>query len=410
MSIVGRPDGWMGAFRRGMHLLKQFERSDVRTAYVCLDYAIGLQPSAKHETKRSASLNSTSKGLLPVDIVRHVEYERLARGLNMSEMDIALIRASDGFDLKAEPARCGRRQVTDAREAQRYLMAAVAEAVYGNQSASAALLWLVGDRAAKVPRNRRGFLDVLINAMSDGDMPRAVFLGTIVYGSFEEVASKEEESSISASNIAWHCSTGAEGIPRNLNNAIRYYERAIDLDSRNKVAHNNLGQIYCLGDVEHGLIKNGGRAVFYLTKAINAGDGDYAPRNLALLLHEGAPGVPQDTPEAVRLLVGQVLNGSTREIRNSARHSLDRVMLGRKFRMARHRNLSRQAKQLLRGRYVAMNDWEETFDGNAGDTNNMVTTCIPSNEGKRTESSLKPPRGATPRTRQQTLRLSPLGA
>jgi TPR repeat protein len=365
-----RESGWDGDFRRGVVLLKRNKERYVNSAYKAMDKAIGIRPPANkmagsHLTTHTANVISTANGLkyLPVNIVRHVEYERMARALGMSESDINLIHSIDRVNLTGCSVSVELGKVTEVAGAIRYLLAAAEAGGRGNRFASSAIQWLSGGGTANARRTSRQCHLALVDAVITDNMIRAIFLGTMMYGTGGE-SGEDQAKSASASNIAWMLAEGAEGMPRNLKKAIHYYERAIDLNPLNMIAANNLGQILCTGDVDQGVYCNSSLAAMYFAKSIFAGDRDHAPRNLALIYSHGAPGIKQDIPEAVRLLVMQVMEGSE-EARRRALASLDRVMMGRRFTMARHRDLSSVAKDLLSGKYLPMAEmdiWQASLD------------------------------------------------
>lgn len=315
-----------------LELLCVGTRASKEKAFRLLDTAAGLRAGARG-FKGATIPAENGLRCLPPYLVRRVEYERVMRRGNRSEMDIGAVHG--------EFTDCWYYgDVKDVQGGVEYLMRAC---LCGNLFAKRVLEWLAPEEARRLGgKGLDGGKEEWLRAIRMGERERAVELGRIVGAGGEGVRpdatmlmrmSVKEQRALAANNIGWTLAHGS-GVERDVDEAIRYYDMAIEWGSA--AACSNKGFLYHYG-AEGELKRDGEMACRLYEMAIGRGERNHAPRNLGLLYAHGGGGGRRDVAKAVRwLLVG--LREGNEEARGKCAISLKRNVGSWRLAM-RHRAL-----------------------------------------------------------------------
>lgn len=275
-------------------------RASKQKALRLLDTAGGFRTGARGVKGATLSAESGLRSL-PAYLVRRVEYERVMRRANMSEMDIGVMHG--------EFTDCWYYgDVKDVQGGVEYLMRAC---VCGNLFARRVLEWLAPEEARRLGgKGLDGGKEEWLRAIRMGERERAVELGRIVGGGGGDVRpdatmlvrmSVKEQRALAANNIGWIVAHGC-GVEVDVEEAIRYYDMAIEWGSA--AACSNKGFLYHYG-ADGRMKRDGDLARKLYEMAIGRGERNHAPRNLGLLYAHGGGGMKRDVVEGVRwMLVG----------------------------------------------------------------------------------------------------------
>lgn len=305
---------------------KNWEQEVVRL----LDAACGIKRmNGKRYVGRTLTTYMGCKAL-PVYLVRPVEVECVARRLNCTEMDIG--RVHNFLGQLSNDSKDGRitwdlNDVLDKKMGCEYLMRAT---LTGNKFAKRVLEWMAPVKAKDIVPTLGAAHAEYIRAINSGQRRLAIQMGTMVAGgetgkapirpdhTFVLAMPAHAREAMSANNIGYMLLHGLGGVNRNVEEAIKYFETAIKLGSA--AGASNLGHVYFSG-ANGGVVKDGQRAKQLYMLAVERGERSSAPRNLAVLLLRGAPGLRSDMQEAVRwLLLG------LREGDNEARGKCEKTL------------------------------------------------------------------------------------
>lgn len=304
-----------------------------------LDVACGIK---RIDQKRYVGKTLTAHmgcNALPVYLVRPVETESVARRLNCTEMDIGqihnfLMELED--NVKVEKMCWDKNDIKDKGFATEYLMRAT---LVRNRFAKRVLEWLAPVRAQGVVPALGAARTEYVRAINAGQRRRAIQMGCLIVGgetgdkpirpddTFVLTMPVSAREAMAANNIGHLLLHGRGGVNQNVHEAIEYYEVAIRLGSA--AAASNLGHIYYSGANDE-VTKDGQRAKQLYMLAIERGERTSAPRNLAVMLLRGAPGLKIDTSAAVRwLLLG--LHEGNNEARSKCEKTLRLTMQSWRF-------------------------------------------------------------------------------
>lgn len=249
---------------------------------------------------------------LPIYLVRPVEIESLARRLNRTEMDIGrihnfLVQLEDGS--KGEKLSWEKKDILNKGIAIDYLMRAT---LVGNKFARRVLEWIAPVRAKGINPSQGAAHAEYVRAISAGQHRRAIQIGCLIIGGETGKTSFRPDDEIvlampatareamAANNIGYLLLHGRGGVSQNVQEAVKYFEIAVRLGSAS--AANNLGHVYFSGAGGE-VMRDGRRAKEMYMLAIERGERTKAPRNLAILLLRGGPGLKIDTSSAVHWLL-----------------------------------------------------------------------------------------------------------
>lgn len=322
--------GWQTSFRAGLDLLETYSSSTHCPSQVVhkLDGAVGLIRDCERGTYHATTLSAVA-GLraLPVYLVRRVEYESAMRRLNMSEMSIGALQTRFDEDVWYFGDIKHRERGVD------YLLRAT---LCGNRFASRVLIWLAPERATGISVYKDGAREECLRAIRDCDRGRAVELGRMMEAAHVRggqgfgrpdatmlVSMKpKEQKAMAANNIGYLLLHGAGGVQQDVGEGMRYYEMAVAWGSA--AAASNLGFVYYAGA---GTVRRDAYKAKQLYElAIERGERNFAPRNLAILLHHGGRGVKADVGEAARWLLVGIREADDIAARAKCRKSLGLLM------------------------------------------------------------------------------------
>lgn len=350
---------WRPLFQTGLVLLREAATMEqIDRAFRMFDCAIGLGESALETNGSGIALHRnieatsehtrTGAKFLPLDCVRHVEYERLAIRLACASTDILRIHR-----LGPAPERnASNFVVQDLLGAANYLAHASPCKDTCNAFASDVLRSLVGDSADCIPPTKQACCETYVAAVRNTDRDRAIALGVYLI-SPTPPSNRSIAESTSACDTGYRLTYGRLGLRANPKEAVRYYRRALELYPGNATAANNLGMLYC--DACHGVEVNTRVALSYMYQAIQNGDKSSAPRNAAIILMEGISGVRKDMTKAVHLLLYQMSYGTERA-RGKARLTLERGLASISGLLLRP-GLRLHARRCVEGKYVPFVEW-----------------------------------------------------
>lgn len=291
-----------------LHLDTPLAREDAKRL---LDSAVGIVIGS-HGVSGITLSSHAGCACLPPYLVRRVEYEAAMRQLNCSEMVIGRMHAMFND-------RWYYGDVRDANAAGEYLIRAT---LVGNRFAKRVLDWLAPERSKGLHTTQNGGREEYIRAIRDGERERAVEIGRYVVACGAKVKGtggttptrgtvrpdatmlmkmpNNEQKALAANNIGFILAHGESGLEKDIPEAMYYYEMAIKWGSAS--AANNLAFLLHYG-ADGDISPNGAKAKLLYELAIERGERNYAPRNLGVLLHQGAPGVRVDLDGAAQSLL-----------------------------------------------------------------------------------------------------------
>lgn len=307
-----------------VELLRVGTRASKEEALRQLDKAAGFRTGARGVKGGTVSGEGGLRSL-PAYVVRRVEYERVMRRANCSEMEIAAMHGefSDCWYYG---------DVKDMKGGADYLMRAC---VCGNMFARRVLEWLAPEEARGLGGGGMvGGKEEWFRAIRMGERERAVELGRMVGGEGVRPDATmlirmgvREQRALAANNIGWMLAHG-HGVEQDVEEAICYYDMAMQWGSA--AACSNKGFLLHYG-ADDMVPRDGNAARELYELAIERGERDHAPRNLGLLLARGGGGIRRDVAKGARwLLVG--LREGDEMARERCAESLRRVV--RSWRMA----------------------------------------------------------------------------
>lgn len=334
--------GWKMLFMDALNLLYdtnfEIERDKTARLIQLMDAAVGIQQKSNEYIGITLSSHMACKSL-PLYFARGIEYESAARILNFTEMDITLIHQllklihSDVQDMRNWYVG----DIKDMSCAVEYVMRAT---LTGNRFAKRVLDWLTPDGGRGVVTTTNGGRAEYIRAIRDGERERAIQLGRMMGGGEtgdERVRADEtvvmtmpprEQKAMSANNIGYLLQHGGQDIEADITESIKYYEMAVAWGSA--PAASNLGHLYHCGTDDSSISPDGARAERLYHLAIERGERNFAPRNLALLYMRGGHGVKSDMAEAARCLLLGIEQGDG-QARAKCRKSMQAVIRSWKF-------------------------------------------------------------------------------
>lgn len=149
-----------------------------------------------------------------------------------------------------------------------------------------------------------------------------------------------EQKAMAANNIAFLLHHGNEQheIERDINEAVRYYEMAVAWGSASAAC--NLAHLY---HHEYGL---GKKALGYYELALERGERNFTPRNIAQLLQNGTHDLPPNTVQAAYWLVIGIAQGDA-QARMKCRTSLKHLTTSLRYRFLAPPDVKRQCERVL---------------------------------------------------------------
>lgn len=315
-------------------------RHDYSQVVQLMDAAVGVQRQGDEFIGITLSSHLGCKSL-PLYMVRGIEYENAARLLNWTEMDIGRIHKmleivhDEGKDMRNWFVG----DVKDMTCATEYVMRAT---LTGNRFAKRVLDWLSPKGGQGVETTINGGRAEYIRAIREGERERAIQLGRMMAGgetgnnkvradeTIVMTMAPREQKAMSANNIGFLLQHGSGDVEVNVSESIKYYEMAIAWGSA--AAASNLGYVYQCGVKNSNVIPDGPRATRLYHLAIERGERNFAPRNLALLYLRGCQGVKVDVAEAARCLLLGIEQGDA-QARAKCRKTLQSLVRSWRFKL-----------------------------------------------------------------------------
>lgn len=336
--------GWKMLFTDALNILYDMnfevepEPDEVARVIQLMDAAVGVQRKSNEYIGITLSSHMACKSL-PLYFARGIEYESAARLLNYTEMDIGLIHQvlksvhSDVQDMRNWYIG----DIKDMNCAIEYVMRAT---LAGNRFAKQILDWLTPDGGRGVVTTTNGGRSEYIRAIREGERERAIQLGRMMGGGEtgdERVRPDEtvvlampprEQKAMAANNIGYLLQHGGQDIDVDITESIKYYEMAVAWGSA--AAASNLGYLYQCGTEDSSIAPDGARAERLYHLAIERGERNFAPRNLALLYMRSCHGIKSDLAEAARCLLLGIEQGDG-QARAKCRKSMQTIIRSWKF-------------------------------------------------------------------------------
>lgn len=277
-----------------------------------LDGAVGIRRIGENQYVGKTLTAHVGCKALPIYLVRPVEVEFVARRLNCTEMEIGRIQkflSQLSVDSKGDSLAWDMKDVKNKESAIEYLMRAT---LMSNRFAKSVLQWLAPSKAQGIEPTLGAPQAEYIRAIRGGDRLRAIQLGTMIAGgetsggpirpdrTFVMAMPLREREAMAANNIGYLLLHGDGGVGQDVREAIQYYEMALRWGSA--AAASNLGHVYYTG-ANGSIARDGQRAQQLYMLAVERGERSSAPRNMAVLLLHGAPGIKSDVSAAAHWLL-----------------------------------------------------------------------------------------------------------
>lgn len=283
-------------------------------------------PLEKMDERKALGMRGLTKkalSLLPLVVVRRVEWEATAKQSGLTDFEISSVRRVLVNHVWS------RADVKDGSAAIRYLESRDSDTPGRNAAAISAIGWIYRWGAGGVRKNVPQAIALWEIAANLGDAEAANGLGLIYHHGRPGIEVNGQLArayyndglrwgyAAAAVNLGVMMHDGAAGVAVDGPAARDCYQMASNLDDG--VAANNLGLLYLHG--APGVPANGVYAMEHFELSISRGELHHARRNLGEMLWEGAPGIEADPERAAENLVIALVEGDEVS-RSSAKEKL----------------------------------------------------------------------------------------